>query len=86
MLNKIRRQLARLGDNFKTSVFHHNNIYHNGVVSTDKINNTSKHQNMGGRKKMFSQVKSMVKIDKAAKLALDQPCQTMHQTSEARKN
>ena len=66
--------MARLGDNFKTAVFHRNNIYHNGLGSTDKINNTSKHQNMGHRKKMFSQVNSMVKIDKAAKLALDQPC------------
>lgn len=66
MLDKIGGLLARLGDHFKTAAFHHNNTYHNGLGSTDKISNTISHPNMGARKKMFSQVKSMVRIGKTS--------------------
>lgn len=66
MLDKIRGLLARLVDHFKTAAFHHNNTYHNGLGSTDKISSTINHLNMGARKKMFSQVKSMVRIGKTS--------------------
>lgn len=66
MLDKVRRLLARRRDLLKTKAFHHNNIYHNGLGSVDKISNTINHLNMGARKKMFSKVKSMVKIGKTS--------------------
>lgn len=64
MLDEIRRLLARLGDHFQTSIFRHNNIYCNELYSTDKISNTINHRTWKSGKKMFSQVKSMVKVGK----------------------
>lgn len=45
---KIRGLWARLGDHFKNAMFHHDDIYYNGLDPTDKISDTINHQKAMG--------------------------------------